>query len=98
MFKERAEKFLPHYVIRSGSYKVQSPSGELGWIALGEVWDDKAAYPDTLIHKMYPTAGKLYSTEAEAEAAAMWGALKWLEDGMPPLPDITNAGPASSDR
>lgn len=86
-FLGRFEPFKDRFDLQATSYQIRNEDGSPGpWIAQVQVWEHRAG--ESVVTPFYPNASKKYATKLEADSVALWAALRWLEEGRPPLKTV----------
>jgi hypothetical protein len=81
-FDERFERFKHRFHVEPTSYQIRNEDGTPGgWIAQVAIWENES--DSSTVTPFWPTASKVYPSEDDANAAAVWGGLQWLEQGRP---------------
>ncbi len=87
-FAQRFARFKDRYELEPASYQIRNDDGSPGgWISKVDVWENES--DSSTISPLWPTGPKVYNSAAEANAAAIWGGLQWLEDGRPAVKRVS---------
>jgi hypothetical protein len=87
-FTKRFERFKDRFELQPTSYQIRNADGSPGgWIAQVSVWENE--YDSSTVVPFWPTGSKTYPSEDEANSAALWGGLHWLEEGRPPVKQVS---------
>ncbi|HEX3465780.1 MAG TPA: hypothetical protein VHS78_17150 [Candidatus Elarobacter sp.] len=87
-FVKRFAPFKGRFELQPTSYQIRNPDGSPGgWIAQVSVWENE--YDSSTVMPLWPTGSEVYPTEDDANRAALWGGLRWLEEGRPPVKQVS---------